>query len=141
MKGREINQFLVIYFLRRVSQRHPSCGRIKNPQFAGRFLRASSVKVQFTAFENCEKQPQLLTNPASLPPLSCAMADSLSAECTPLKEKYDTCFNAWFEGYLEPAVAASSSERAAHSKKKADEFQAKCGKVWEQYRECIQVRP
>ena len=68
------------------------------------------------------------------------MADSLSAECTPLKEKYDTCFNAWFEGYLESAVAASSSERTAYSKQKADEFQAKCGKVWEQYKECIQVR-
>ncbi|KIJ96096.1 hypothetical protein K443DRAFT_682564 [Laccaria amethystina LaAM-08-1] len=66
------------------------------------------------------------------------MANSLSAECTPLKEKYDTCFNAWFEGYLEPAVAASSSERAAYSKQKADEFEAKCGKVWQQYRECIQ---
>lgn len=66
------------------------------------------------------------------------MCKFLSAECTPLKEKYDTCFNAWFEGYLEPAVAASSSERGAYSKKKADEFQAKCGKVWEQYKECIQ---
>ncbi|KIJ95583.1 hypothetical protein K443DRAFT_682934 [Laccaria amethystina LaAM-08-1] len=66
------------------------------------------------------------------------MADSLSPECTPLKSKYDTCFNAWFEGYLEPAVTVSSSERSAYSKEKADEFEAKCGKVWGQYRACVQ---
>ena len=68
------------------------------------------------------------------------MADSLSPECTPLKSKYDTCFNAWFECYLEPAVAVSSSERSAYLRQKADEFEAKCGKVWGQYRACVQVR-
>ncbi|KAF9467398.1 hypothetical protein BDZ94DRAFT_1305472 [Collybia nuda] len=67
------------------------------------------------------------------------MAHSLSPECTPLKLEYDSCFNAWFEGYLEPAVAASASpkERANYSKQKADEFQQKCGKVWESYRFCV----
>lgn len=70
------------------------------------------------------------------------MAHSLSPQCTPLKLEYDSCFNAWFEGYLEPAVAASASseQRASFSKQKADEFQQKCGKVWESYRECVQVR-
>lgn len=34
---------------------------------------------------------------------------SLSPECTPLKHRYDSCFNAWFEGYLQPALDASSS--------------------------------
>jgi len=70
------------------------------------------------------------------------MAHSLSAECTPLKLEYDSCFNAWFEGYLEPAIAASSSQQqqADYSKRKADEFQQKCGKVWENYRACVQVR-
>lgn len=69
------------------------------------------------------------------------MAQSLSPQCTPLKLEYDSCFNAWFEGYLEPAVAASASseQRASFSKQKADEFQQKCGKVWESYRECVQV--
>ncbi|KAM6492457.1 Mitochondrial distribution/morphology family 35/apoptosis, partial [Amanita muscaria] len=68
------------------------------------------------------------------------MADSLSAECTPLKQKYDSCFNAWFEGYLDPAIAnnTSAEERAAYSKMKADEYQAKCGQIWEKYRECVQ---
>ncbi|KAH9483338.1 hypothetical protein JR316_0005444 [Psilocybe cubensis] len=69
------------------------------------------------------------------------MSQSLSPECTPLKQKYDSCFNSWFEGYLEPAVAAGQSPetRAAYSKKKADEFNQKCGKVWEEYKSCIQV--
>ncbi|WRT64953.1 uncharacterized protein IL334_001894 [Kwoniella shivajii] len=35
--------------------------------------------------------------------------ESLSPECTPLKHRYDSCFNAWFEGYLQPALAASTS--------------------------------
>ncbi|ORX37198.1 hypothetical protein BD324DRAFT_625140 [Kockovaella imperatae] len=30
--------------------------------------------------------------------------ESLSARCTPLKREYDSCFNAWFEGYLQPAL-------------------------------------
>ncbi|WWC67769.1 uncharacterized protein I206_101681 [Kwoniella pini CBS 10737] len=32
--------------------------------------------------------------------------ESLSPECTPLKHKYDSCFNAWFEGYLQPALSS-----------------------------------
>jgi TRIAP1/MDM35 family protein len=68
------------------------------------------------------------------------MASSLSAECTPLKQTYDSCFNAWFEGYLEPAVAAPAAERAAHAKQKADEYEAKCGQLWTEYRACVQVR-
>lgn len=71
------------------------------------------------------------------------MSQSLSPECTSLKQEYDACFNSWFEGYLEPAVAAgaSSEARTAYSKRKADEFNAKCGKVWEQYKSCVQVGP
>nr|XP_031864420.1 uncharacterized protein CI109_000334 [Kwoniella shandongensis]KAA5531492.1 hypothetical protein CI109_000334 [Kwoniella shandongensis] len=33
--------------------------------------------------------------------------ESLSPECTPLKHRYDSCFNLWFEGYLQPALDAS----------------------------------
>jgi TRIAP1/MDM35 family protein len=70
------------------------------------------------------------------------MAHSFSAQCTPLKHEYDSCFNAWFEGYLEPAIAASanSEQRATYSKQKAEEFEHSCGKVWRQYRDCVQVR-
>ncbi|WWC59426.1 uncharacterized protein I303_101982 [Kwoniella dejecticola CBS 10117] len=35
--------------------------------------------------------------------------ESLSPECTPLKHKYDSCFNAWFEGYLQPALASAAA--------------------------------
>lgn len=68
------------------------------------------------------------------------MSSSLAPECTPLKHEYDTCFNAWFEGYLEPAVAASTSveKRTAYSKQKAEEFDRKCGGVWESYKACVQ---
>ncbi|KAJ7935256.1 mitochondrial distribution/morphology family 35/apoptosis [Mycena leptocephala] len=68
------------------------------------------------------------------------MADSLSPACTPLKHEYDSCFNVWFEGYLEPALATTATEaqRTAHYQRKAEEFQAKCGKVYAEYQNCIQ---
>ncbi|KAF5383398.1 hypothetical protein D9757_006151 [Collybiopsis confluens] len=67
------------------------------------------------------------------------MAESLASECTPLKKEYDSCFNSWFEGYLEPAVSASSSPQkySEYSQRKAEEFQQKCGRLWEGYRECV----
>ena len=69
------------------------------------------------------------------------MSQSLTPLCTPLKQSYDSCFNSWFEGYLEPAIAASETpeQRAAYSKQKASEFQERCGKIWEEYRACVQV--
>ncbi|EJF58140.1 hypothetical protein DICSQDRAFT_36635, partial [Dichomitus squalens LYAD-421 SS1] len=68
------------------------------------------------------------------------MSHSLSEECTPLKRKYDACFNAWFEGYLEPAVSASVTpeQRTKFSQEKAAEFEKACGKIWQEYRECVQ---
>jgi TRIAP1/MDM35 family protein len=71
------------------------------------------------------------------------MAESLSPECTPLKHAYDTCFNAWFEGYLEPATPGGGTQptdHAARAKKMAAEYEEKCGKLWAGYRECVQVR-
>ena len=68
------------------------------------------------------------------------MAHSLSDDCTPLKREYDSCFNAWFEGYLEPAVAATPAQRLAYSQEKAEEYERNCGKIWSQYRSCVQVR-
>ncbi|KAA1477748.1 hypothetical protein DENSPDRAFT_748978, partial [Dentipellis sp. KUC8613] len=68
------------------------------------------------------------------------MAQSLADECTPLKLEYDACFNSWFEGYLEPAVSAAASpeQRAKYSKQKAEEYESKCGRIWAQYRDCVQ---
>jgi TRIAP1/MDM35 family protein len=70
------------------------------------------------------------------------MAQSLDERCTRLKLEYDSCFNSWFEGYLEPAVSASASpeSRAKYSKEKAEEYERKCGKIWATYRDCVQVR-
>ena len=69
------------------------------------------------------------------------MAHSIEERCTPLKLEYDSCFNSWFEGYLEPAVSASASPetRAEYSKAKAEEYERKCGKIWANYRDCVQV--
>ncbi|KAI9462746.1 mitochondrial distribution/morphology family 35/apoptosis [Russula earlei] len=68
------------------------------------------------------------------------MAHSLEERCTPLKLEYDSCFNSWFEGYLEPAVSvsASSENRAKYSREKAEEYERKCGKIWASYRDCVQ---
>ncbi|CAE7089462.1 unnamed protein product [Rhizoctonia solani] len=69
------------------------------------------------------------------------MAESLSPECTPLKHAYDTCFNAWFEGYLEPATSGNGkqpTDPSTRAKQMAAEYEEKCGKLWEGYRECIQ---
>ncbi|KAJ3491169.1 hypothetical protein NLI96_g897 [Meripilus lineatus] len=66
------------------------------------------------------------------------MAHSLAEECTPMKREYDACFNAWFEGYLEPAVAATPETRRQYSTAKAAEYERNCGKIWAQYKECVQ---
>ena len=73
------------------------------------------------------------------------MAHSLSSECTPLKHAYDSCFNAWFAGYLEPTLTPHQQREKnenpqEYQKQKAEEYQQKCGKVWESYKECVQVR-
>jgi TRIAP1/MDM35 family protein len=70
------------------------------------------------------------------------MASSLSPRCTPLKLKYDACFNAWLEDYLESTKAGSATftpEREALTKQKAEEYNTRCGKVWEDYKQCVQV--
>ncbi|KZV85323.1 hypothetical protein EXIGLDRAFT_623208 [Exidia glandulosa HHB12029] len=65
------------------------------------------------------------------------MSSSLTDACTPLKTKYDSCFNAWFEGYLEPVVKATSDEsRKALQKAKAEEYERNCGAMWTDYRDC-----
>ncbi|KAG8852496.1 hypothetical protein FRB96_008684 [Tulasnella sp. 330] len=72
------------------------------------------------------------------------MAHSLSPECTPLKLEYDSCFNAWFEGYLQPMASFSSQgplsreEKLAQNRKKAEDYEARCGKIWQSYRACVQ---
>ena len=92
--------------------------------------------------------PQLPSSrfPQSLPSVflkAATMSQSLVDECTPLKRKYDACFNAWFEGYLEPAVSAGANaeQRTKFEQEKAAEFESSCGKIWQEYRACVQVSP
>ena len=63
------------------------------------------------------------------------MSQSLAEECTPLKHTYDSCFNAWFAEYLQP----SNGNGNVAIKEKVKDYEEKCGKVWEQYRNCVQV--
>ena len=84
--------------------------------------------------------PPVLADPATC----YDMAHSLSSECTPLKHAYDSCFNAWFAGYLEPTLTPHQQREKdknpqEYQKQKAEEYQQKCGKVWESYKECVQV--
>ena len=77
------------------------------------------------------------------------MSQSLAPECTPLKHAYDSCFNDWFAGYLQP-TSSSQSQSSSHEKGAADgvvdteakvkEYHEKCGKVWEEYQACLVVR-
>lgn len=59
-------------------------------------------------------QGQSLPRPPDTPRPHEANARSLAEECTPLKKRYDACFNLWFEGYLQPALdAAAQAQRGA----------------------------
>ena len=50
---------------------------------------------------------------------------SIAEDCTPLKAKYDTCFNTWFKNsYLK---GGQNHEQA-------------CGEVFAAYQQCLQVR-
>lgn len=50
---------------------------------------------------------------------------SIAEDCTPLKAKYDTCFNTWFKNsYL----------------KGGQDHEQACGEVFAAYQQCLQVR-
>lgn len=100
--------------------------------------RSSSNLVIACSLPTADARFGTLFCPRSTP----AMAESLAPECTPLKQEYDSCFNVWFEGYLEPAISpsATDAQRTAHYQRKAKEFEDKCGKVYKEYQSCLQVR-
>ena len=45
---------------------------------------------------------------------------SLDPQCTPLKHRYDSCFNLWFEGYLQPALDVRASTSLQNRLNNAD---------------------
>jgi TRIAP1/MDM35 family protein len=55
------------------------------------------------------------------------------------QQRYDTCFNTWFASYLPLASSPDTSE--TERKTKADEYERKCGKTFEEYKACLQVNP
>ncbi|KAJ7078393.1 hypothetical protein C8R43DRAFT_910378 [Mycena crocata] len=65
------------------------------------------------------------------------MADSLPSLYS-LRQEYDSCFNVWFESYLDPSASITEAQRTTHHQQKADEFKEKCGKVYADNQNCIQ---
>ena len=84
--------------------------------------------------------------------------DSLHPPCTPLKKKYDACFNHWFSEYLQLAAPSSTPSAQSHPssenrelsssdaqrqdklRTKSEEYEKRCGDVWRAYRTCLEVR-
>jgi len=64
------------------------------------------------------------------------MSQSLAPECTPLKHAYDTCFNNWFAGYLQPS--SDKAKAGENTEAQVKDYEEKCGKIWEEYRACLQ---
>lgn len=89
---------------------------------------------------------------------------SMSAECTPLKHRYDACFNKWFEDYLGlPAPPPPSSAGSARDsgvsgffsqngssalrsepsqsdrRRLRDRLDGECGAMWKEYQSCVLV--
>ena len=52
--------------------------------------------------------------------------DSLDEECTPLKKKYDECFNGWFRNSFLKGKADRSHDQV-------------CGELFKSYQSCLQV--
>lgn len=74
------------------------------------------------------------------------MASSLAPECTPLKRKFDSCFNSWFEGYINHAapdktpVGPEIAAREAAIQASALLYDERCGALWKEYSKCLEVR-
>lgn len=82
------------------------------------------------------------------------LMNSISPECTPLKHRYDSCFNLWFKEYLDatsPAVqpaesssrgffAAPRQEVPQNAAALRDQYESKCGPLFKEYQACVLVR-
>lgn len=95
--------------------------------------------------------------------LSLGQMNSMSPECTHLKQRYDQCFHNWFKLYLEASTESKIKEEqnkrntdswrsgrasfftSSHSNSQNLEalraqYEKDCGAFFNEYRECIQVR-
>jgi TRIAP1/MDM35 family protein len=70
------------------------------------------------------------------------MSHSLAPECTSLKHAYDSCFNSWFAGYLQPQPNSGDGvvDRQKQMEAQVKDYEVKCGIVWEEYKDCLLVR-
>ena len=82
--------------------------------------------------------------------------NSMSPECTPFKHKYDDCFHTWFKDYLdmsssvnvEPSSPPKQNPWPGRDKQAPpsdltslrERYETDCGKLFEEYQACVQVR-
>lgn len=90
-------------------------------------------------------------------PSGLGQMDSLSPECTPLKHKYDQCFNDWFKNYLDTSSSMNPEDSSrsrmdlwnttgatAQSKLNKlsvlrERYDYDCGKLFAEYQACVKV--
>lgn len=69
---------------------------------------------------------QIMTEPTSATsssgPAGLGVMDSLSSECTPLKHKYDNCFNLWLQDYLSVSPSNHPSNSSSPSAKEENKW-------------------
>ena len=109
----------------------------------------------------CAKMSSGNANNNRIPDLG--LMNSISADCTPSKHKYDQCFNAWFRDYLDVSSnmngddnsnrartdmrTVSNSSQLSVSKKQAnalaslrERYENDCGRIYDEYQACVKVR-
>jgi len=63
------------------------------------------------------------------------MAESFASECTPLKQKYDNCFNDWYANKCAPARTLPVNSRFL----KGEGSKGGCVELFTEYRSCVEV--
>jgi len=70
------------------------------------------------------------------------MANSVNPACNAFKRQYDSCFNTWFEQYLNTSLPSSGNNNSKPDpevlRSKGKELESKCGDLFKTYRRCIE---
>ena len=131
----------------------------------GSWRNCESELISRQSFEflalGCAKMSSGNANNNRIPDLG--LMNSISADCTPSKHKYDQCFNAWFRDYLDVSSnmngddnsnraltdmrTVSNSSQLSVSKKQAnalaslrERYENDCGRIYDEYQACVKVR-
>ncbi|KDN39914.1 hypothetical protein K437DRAFT_227679 [Tilletiaria anomala UBC 951] len=64
---------------------------------------------------------------------------SMDPKCTPLKHRYDQCFNLWFDEYLDLAAPAATAPPAASRRAELRKKYDSCAALFEDYKTCVRA--